>query len=133
MRVLQPNSLGIPGLSILQSASALVPVTYITTSATPKYVLGTDGFFKSTGTIASGTEVMLTNHGIDAKSQRPIAQLPTGEILFTDKLTRIDTKVLEEVEVRSTRLWGWLALVALAGSAIGYGVYQYKKSKKKNA
>lgn len=133
MRVLQANNLGsIPGLSILQSANALVPVTYITTSATPKYVMGADGF-KSTGTIASGTEVMLTNHGTDAKSQRPIAQLPTGEILFTDKLTRIDTKVLEEVEVRSTRLWGWLALVALAGSAIGYGVYRYKKSKKKNA
>lgn len=118
-------------ISILQNASALVPVNYITTTATPTYVRGADGFLKHTGTtLPTGAEIMVSNQTVDANSGRTIGQLPTGVIVFTDKLVPA-TRTLQEVEVRSTRLWGWLGWVALAGSVIGYGVYRYKKSKRK--
>jgi hypothetical protein len=100
---------------------------YITTAATPKYVLSTSGFYSHSGTVPTGSEITIASTGLDSKSDRPVGYLASGEIVYIDTLTR----VLDEVVAKSTRLWDWLAAVALVGGAIGYGVYEHKKSKSK--
>lgn len=100
-------------------------MNFITTSRTPVYKVASNGFFTSVRSLASGTEVNFTTMGIDDKSDRPIGFLTTGEILYTDTLTRL----LDEVTVKSTRLWGWLIALGLTAAGIGYGVYKHKKKK----
>ena len=103
---------------------------YITTMATPTYVLSTDGFYKHSGTtLPSGTELTVKSKGIDNKSDREVGYLANGTIVYLDRLQPVTQ--LQEVEVRSTRLWDWLIGLSVLGGAIGYGVYRYKKSKRK--
>lgn len=104
--------------------------TYIATTASPVYVMSTDGFFKHTGrTLPTGTEITIASKGIDDKSNREVGYLANGTIVYLDRLQPVTQ--LDEVVVKSTRLWDWLIGLSLLGGAIGYGVYQYKKSKRK--
>lgn len=103
---------------------------YLVASISPVYSIGTDGFYKHTGrTLAAGTEVAITSKGIDTNSAREIGYLADGTILYLDRLTPIIET--EAVVVQSTRLWDWLLYTAIAGGLIGFGVYQYKKHKRK--
>lgn len=90
---------------------------YITTSATPVYTKGADGFFKHVRTLPSATEINIVSTGIDEKSNRQIGTTAQGEIVYLDRVTRL----LETVVVKSTRLRNWVAgglLLATIGTYI---------------
>lgn len=60
---------------------------YITTMATPTYVISTDGFYKHSGTtLPSGTELTVKSKGIDNKSDREVGYLANGTIVYLDRL-----------------------------------------------
>lgn len=104
--------------------------TYIATTASPVYVMSTDGFFKHTGrTLPTGTEITIASKGIDDKSNREVGYLASGEIVYLDRMQPVI--VTDAVVVQSTRLWDWVLYAGLAGGAIGYGIYKYRQHKKK--
>jgi hypothetical protein len=106
-------------------------MNYIATATTPTYTLNiASGFYTHAGSLATGTEITLASKGVDAKSGREVGYLANGKIVYLDALQPVT--MLDEIEVRSTRLWGWLAGLAVTGAAIGYGVYKYKQSQKIN-
>jgi len=94
---------------------------FITTMQTPLYKLASTGFYTFVRSLPVGSEIQVTQTGIDPKSERPIGYLATGEIIYTDSLTR----VLEEVTAKSTRLWDWLIGIGLVAAG-GYAYYKYK-------
>lgn len=96
---------------------------FITTIQTPLYQVASNGFFTAIRSLPAGTEVTLTRTGIDDKSGREIGYLPTGEIVYTDVLTRL----LDEVETRATRLWDWLIVLGIAGFA-AYKIYNHYRT-----
>lgn len=96
-------------------------MNFLTTMQTPLYSIGANGFFNRVSSVPAGTELTVTKTAIDPLSERVIGYLASGEIIYTDGLTQ----VLDEVEVKSTRLWGWLVGIGLAGF-VGYKIYKYK-------
>ena len=96
---------------------------FITTMQTPLYKLASTGFYTFVRSLPTGSEVTVTSTDVDPKSQRPIGILATGEIIYTDSLTR----VLEEVTAQSTRLWDWLIGIGIA-AGIGYAIYKHNKA-----
>lgn len=96
-------------------------MNFLTNSQTPVYVKAATGFFTAVRSLPAGQLVEFVRTGIDDKSERPIGYLATGEILYTDTLTR----VLDEVETKSTRLWDWLIGIGLVAAG-GYAYYKYK-------
>jgi len=104
-------------------------MNYIATATTPTYILSTSGFYSHAGSLPTGTEITIASKGIDEKSNREVGYLANGKIVYLDALQPV--LMLDEIEVRSTRLWGWLVGLGLAGAAIGVAVYKYKQSQKK--
>ncbi len=87
---------------------------YITTSQTPVYIKDRNGFYRMTRSVPVSTEVLFVQTAMDDKSGRTVGILSNGEVMYLDALTRI----LDEVEVKDTRLWDWLILMGLAAGTI---------------
>lgn len=96
---------------------------FITTSQTPTYKLGSSGFYAATGSIPAGTELTIAVTGIDPKSDRAIGTTAAGQIVYLDVLT----KLLDDVEVEATFLWGWIAAI-IAAVLIGSFIYITKSN-----
>jgi hypothetical protein len=95
---------------------------YITTSQTPVYTIGANGFYRMVKSLPIGSLVTFVKTAFDERSNRPIGFLASGEIMYLDTLTR----QLDEVVVKDTRLWDWLLWFGLAGAGL-YLVTQNKK------
>jgi len=100
---------------------------YITISQTPLYKIapGT-GFYSRARSLPVGTEVSFEKTAIDPLSDRQIGILASGEVMYLDALSPL----IDEVEVKSTRLWDWLLWIALAWGVSYIGYKGYKKVKK---
>jgi len=99
---------------------------FITISQTPVYKVAATGFYSFVRSLPMGTELVFTQKSVDPKSQREIGVLPTGEVMYLDALSPL----IDEVEVKSTRLWDWLLWIAIAGGVSYVGYKGYKKFKK---
>jgi hypothetical protein len=100
---------------------------FITISQTPVYKIapGT-GFYSRARSLPVGTELSFEKTAIDPLTQRQIGILASGEVMYLDALSPL----IDEVVVKSTRLWDWLLWLALAGAAGYVGLKNYKKLKK---
>lgn len=96
---------------------------FITTQQTPVYRVAANGFYQFVRSLPAATELAFASTSVDSKSNRQVGILSNGEVMYLDALT----PVLPEVEVRSTRLWGWLLALGLAG----FGTYKFIKSRSK--
>jgi len=100
---------------------------FITISQTPVYkVAANTGFYSRVNSLPVGTEVSFVKTGVDPLSERAIGYFATGEVMYLDALSPL----IDEVEVKSTRLWDWLLWIAIAGGVSYIGYKGYKKFKK---
>lgn len=96
-------------------------LNHITISQTPVYALRPNGSYTFVRSLPAGTEVKFDRVETDPLSKRQVGIFANGERMYLDALSPL----LEEVEVKSTRLWDWALYIAVAGT-IGYFVYKYK-------
>lgn len=100
---------------------------YITIAQTPVYkVAPGTGFYSMVNSLPVGTEVSFVKTVVDPLTERAIGFLASGEVMYLDGLSQL----IDEVEVKGTRLWDWLLWIALAGGVSYIGYKGYKKLKK---
>ena len=92
---------------------------YITTMRTPAYVFNpATGFHQVAAWINAGTELSFTGTVTEATGERrQMGVLSNGQRVYLDYLA----PVLEEVEVKSTRLWDWLIAAGIVGAVVYMG------------
>jgi len=98
---------------------------FITTMRTPAYVFNSaTGFHQVAAWINAGTELSFNTTITEATGERrQMGVLSNGQRVYIDYLA----PVLEEVEVKSARLWDWLIGLGIASAV----AYMYTKRKKK--
>lgn len=97
---------------------------FATQSQQPVYRQGADGFYSMTRSLPAATVVEFTKLITDAKSNRPVGVLPSGELMYTDAMVQI----LDDVEVKDSRIWDWLIV---SGMAIAGFIYVNRNRKAK--